>query len=306
MSIETIGSPALPVAAGTYDTLDAEDANYTTTAGTTSGNNKTLTLRVLWPDTGDVTTPRPLVVYCSTLGWSSSDSTLYDSLIEQAFVSAGAIAVCVQTRVIADEPLSTGENASMPAVRRAMKAAILDVNTALRYVLANYSEHANGVIEPSMVFLAGMSAGAITSMAYTFTYPTHPIAGVIQWSGAFGVEGLGYTSMLRGDNNYRETYYRTPTCAFLGGADSTIGPTYIELLRTRLSVNSTNIVHYDADGGHDGVFFDTSGLTDASTIFEASSNFLIARCRAVTPTTLLRKNTATWRKNWYKLESRYQ
>jgi len=312
MSIETIGAPVLPVATGTYATLATADANYTTTAGTTTGNNKTLEVRMFWPDMdGDVTTPRPLVVYCPTLGWSASDATPspQTTVLEDLFVSAGCIVAVVGTRVTGDDPLSTGETASMPVYRRAQRAAVLDINTGLRYVLANYSEHANGVIEPSMVFLSGTSAGAISAMAYTFTFPTHPIAGVIQWSAAFGaddVSGTSYTSILRGDNNYRETYYKTPTCAFLGGADTTIGTTYIESLRTRLAVSSLNHIHYDADGTHVGPdTFDVTALTGASTVYQAVSNFLIARCRATVPAQTLRKSKATWRKNWYKLESRY-
>ena len=304
-------TPATLEATGAYDTLDTLDADYTTTATTTGGDDKTLSLRMIWPDAEDTTTPRPLVVYCATTDWTASDAIPdpQPALLEDLFVSCGCILAVVGTRVTGDDPLSVGESASMSAYRRAQRAAVLDINTALRYVLSHYSNHTNGVIEPSMVFLAGAKTGGISAMAYTTTFPSRPIAGVIQWSAAFGadsVNGASRTSSLRGDNNYREMYYKTPTCAFLGGADSTIGTTYIESLRTRLATSNLNHVHYDADGGHvapDG--FDVTALTGASTVYQAVANFLSARCRAIVPAATLRKSKATWRKNWYKLESRY-
>lgn len=312
MSIETIGAPVQPVADSTYTIADSDDANYTTTAGTVTGANKTLSLRMLWPDVDDPESPRPLVIYVNTLGWSTSNSTGANSLIETYILGSGVICAAIQTRVIGDDPLSVGESASMNVYRRAMRAAVLDTNTALRYILANYSEHASGVIEPSMIFLAGVSAGAVTSLSYPLVFPGHSLAGVIGWACAFGADSIGgtsYTNELRGNLSYRETYLKTPTCAFVGGADTTIGTTYIELLRTKLSTNASNVVHYDADGVHGNSgpgAFDVTALTDASTVAEAVSNFLRARCRAIVPVRDLRKNGMAWRKNWLKMESRYQ
>lgn len=310
MSIETIPAPAAPVATGTYSINTYADANYTTTAGTVTGNNKTLALRIYWPNVSDPTIPLPLVVYCPTLGYAVSVANNADTTMQTYFVSAGCICVNMQTRVMGDDPLSTGDTVSMNSVSRAIHAAPLDINTGLRYVMKTYAAHANGVIEPSQIFLAGTSAGAISAMAYTMIYPSHPIAGVINWSGAFGIEdlsGTSYTSYLRGQWNYRETYYKTSTCAFLGGADTIIGTAYIDSLRTKLALMPSNITHYDADGGHAGPdTFDATALTGATTVAQAVSNYLIARCRTITPTATLRKNAATWRKNWYRQESRYR
>ena len=317
MPIETLLASKNVIGPGaeTFDTTI--DANYTTTAGSVTGSNVTLALKIYYPTLSDPETPRPVVFIVSGGGYSLSSSAFFPTQA-QYIAEMGAICVVVEYRIMGDDPLDTGSDASQNVLRRTIRAVSFDIDEAIKYTLANYLEYESGgdrvfSIEPSWMFLLGQSQGGISSLQYVQDYPTRKIIGIIVFASAFGGDGLTVsgetaTDILRGQLKYTEDHHHIPVCAFLGGADTTIGTTYIESFRTRLGAIGGSIVHYDADGDHSNTgvgLFDTNDIVGASTEEEAIYNFIRDRCANSPNTSSLRQQGAAWSRRWVKLQSRF-
>lgn len=311
MSLETFAETARPSAVGTYATSNTLSENYSTTASITDGTaTKNLAVKYFYPTVSDYTEPRPIVFLVSNSGWSSSATSTYNT--EGAYLNGmGVHAACIETRVSGDSPLSDGDDVSHTTLRRAIRAAIFDLDEAVKYTLKEHLENAAWTIEPSMMFFGGVGAGGITAMLYPLFFPTRPVAGVVPCSAAFGYDGTGTTpntatEIIRQQLRYKETQHKSTGLAFLGGADTTVGTTYIESFRTKQATIGASVVQYDADGTNVAYSaFDTSALSGATTMAGAWYNFLVDRCESLPSTAALRQRGLQFRRSWVKQQSRF-
>lgn len=312
MSLATTPVPAPPASAGTYEQEDTLTENYTTTADTTTGDIS-LGCKISWPTVDDPTIPRFLVVQPITSGWASSD---FEADMEQSewVVGMGGICVALQCRVNTDSPLSTGDADSHGLLRRSIRAPVFDTDAGLKYILENYLEGDGDTmpaIEPSWIFVMGSSAGGVTANIHSQTYPTRRLCGLIVNAAGYGMDDVGTspdtaTDIVRDQLKFSYRYHKIPTCAFLGGADTTLGADRVAEFRAHLNTRPDSIAHYDSDGGHASFGdFDVTALTDADTQAEAVYNFISRRCAATQPTYIARTNFRAWGRSWVNLQSRF-
>ena len=236
----------------------------------------------------------------------------------QYIAEMGAVCVVFENRVIGNDPLDTGSDASQNVLRRTIRAAVFDIDVAIKYFLENYLEYESGgdrvfTIEPSWMFLMGLSQGGISSFQYTQDYPSRKIIGVIASASAYGADGVTNdgetaTDILVGQLKYDVSHHHVPVCVFIGGADTTLGVDNVTAFRSRLAQIGGSVVHYDADGDHSNTNyddFDTGDLVGASTVEEAIYNFIRDRCANSPNTSSLRQQGAAWSRRWVKLQSRF-
>lgn len=310
MGLETLTETARPSTVGTFTSSDNLTEQYTTTAVTGGGaTTKSLNIKYYWPVVDDHTEPRPIVFLVALGAWSTSNYTIFST--EAGYLNGmGVHCAVLDVRISTDDPLSDGDNASHSSLRRAIRAAVFDLDVAVKYTLANHLENADWTIEPSMMFFGGSSAGGITSLLYPQFFPTRPVAGLCPVSVGFGASTGSSpntaTDIIRDQLKYTEVHFRTSGLTFLGGADTTIGTTYIDSYRAKQASIGGSIVHYDADGTHVPYStFDTSALTGATSMAGAFYNYLSTRCATLPSTATLRQGGSRWERSWLNQQSRF-
>jgi acetyl esterase/lipase len=154
-------------------------AAVSTTTGVTYGSavnlsGQTITLRFdFYEPTGDIVTPRPLIVWVHGGSFSSGSKTSSE-LVDEAttFARMGYVNASISYRL---EPGGCTGSVPLATCVMAIQEAMEDAQTAVRFFRTNAATYA---IDDSRIAIGGTSAGAITALNVGFDSTEDPTAAV--------------------------------------------------------------------------------------------------------------------------------
>ncbi len=202
-----------------------------------NGQSQTLLLDVYQPQGDDSTVLRPLIIWIHGGTFVGGSKTGTDvAPLSQDFAKMGFVATSIEYRVgMQDYPLPGPD--SVDATESVVRA-VHDARAAVRFFKKNFTEGGNTYkIDTNLIFVAGVSAGAITAVHLAYLddineYPAYIDTTKVGLGG--GIEGNsgnpGYSSKARAIVNsagaIRDTSWMksndTPIISLHGTADGTV------------------------------------------------------------------------------------
>jgi len=139
------------------------------------GSSQTLQLDLYSPS-GDTETSRPLVVFAHGGGFISGNKD-QGKLFAEYLAKAGYVVASIQYRIVdtnTQAAIAAGSKVMSTVVKEALVDAVHDMKAAILYLVNNASNYG---IDTSKIFIAGYSAGALTSLHTAYLSSTSELAG---------------------------------------------------------------------------------------------------------------------------------
>ena len=211
--------------------------NVTTTSGVVYGSNvkangstQSLTMDIYQP-TGDVATARPLIIWAHGGSFLFGSSTDVDVVtLSQRFAKKGYVCVSINYRLGNPTFDSVG-------LVKAVLRAVQDMKASVRYFYKDKQTVNTYKIDTNNVFIAGSSAGAVTSLHYAYLNKQCEVNQYLDnttFNALGGIDGTsgnpGYSTKVKGVVNLcgaLATYGwleagDLPFCSMHGTADGTV------------------------------------------------------------------------------------